>query len=543
MKTRNRLCGVATTLGVLTASLAVLGSVVPASAASAVVTIAAPAAPTAGTVNLTGSVGVAAGEVTTVLYVFDATRSTESPQGSDCSGNGAVGAEDDRNGDGSVGDVLDCEIAGVEALNSSLAATAGLQVGLVAFGNQAAAADLDPAGTATFLPPGFTGGDPLPRITSVARSVVRDQIGLYDTKSLGGSGAGTAFNSAISVALSTLGTAPAGPKWIMFLSDGQAAIDDGLLQQLTQSGVRLRSFGIGAEASCAPSNSLYKMAAATGESCQLAPQPASLAAGLTGSRPDEVSGVTVSIGNVSVAATVDAVGGWMASFTLGAGTYTATARVILASGATGSAQRTFTVAPAAGGPAAGGPAPGTVTPGPGALKATVVKVARPKPSRSALPSRVTGRIGVPINGLTVAGSLTGAQVLLQARPAAGAPWSTVDRDKADSAGKFVLTWNPKARLRLLRVVLLPVEGFSGSAAAVRTGQISACKVAGRRGGWSVTCRTTARTGSEVRLLKGGNVTDRARVRRGSFRVSGKGRVGAYTIDITVSKRRHIRLAL
>ena len=37
----------------------------------------------------------------------------------------------------------------------------------------------------------------------------------------------------------------------MFLSDGQAAIDDGLLQQLTQSGVRLRSFGIGADASCA----------------------------------------------------------------------------------------------------------------------------------------------------------------------------------------------------------------------------------------------------------------------------------------------------
>lgn len=542
MKARHRIAAVATTLGVVTASLAVLGSVVPASAASVVVTIDAPVAPVAGTVNLTGSVGVGAGEVTTVLYVFDATRSTASPQGADCSGNGAVGAEDDRNGDGSVGDILDCEIAGVEALNSSLAATAGLQVGLVAFGNQAAAADLDPAGTATFLQPGFTGGDPLPRINTVARSVIRDHIGLYDPKTLGGSGAGTAFNSAISVALSTLGTAPAGPKWIMFLSDGQAGIDDGLLQQLTQSGVRLRSFGIGAEASCAPSQSLYKMAAATGESCQLAPQPASLAAGLTGSRPDAVSGVTVSIEDVSVAATVNAVGGWTASFTLGTGTHTATARVLLASGTIGTAQRTFTVARAAGDPA-GGPAPGTVTPGPGSLKATVVKVDRPRPSRAVLPPRVAGRIGVPINGLTVTRSLAGSQVLLQARPAAGAPWSTVDRDKADSAGKYVLRWTPQVRLRLLRVALLPVEGFAGSAAAVPTPKISACKVAGRSGGWTVTCRTTARTGSEVRLLKDGNVTDRARVRRGSLRVSGKGRVSAYTIDITVSKRRHIRLAL
>jgi hypothetical protein len=516
-----------------------MGSGVAASAASATVTIDAPAAPSAGAVTLTGSVGVGAGEVTTVLYVVDATMSTASPTGADCSGNGAVDAEDDRNGDGSAGDILDCEITGVEALSGSLAATAGLQVGLVAFGNQAAAADLDPAGTATFVPPGYTGGDPVPRINTVARSVIRNQIGLYDTKNLGGSGAGTAFNSAISVALSTLATAPSGPKWIMFLSDGQAAIDDGLLQQLNQSGVRLRSFGIGADASCEPHQSLYKMAAATGESCQLVPQPSSLAAGLTGSQPDAVASVTVSIEDVSVAATVDAVGGWTARFTLGAGTYTATVRAVLASGTVRTAQRTFTVAPAPGGPSAG-----TVAPGPGSLKATVVKVKQPKPSRAALPSRVTGRIGVPIKGLTVEPSLAGSQVQLEARTAEGAPWSTVDRDKADRAGKFVLKWRPVARVHLLRVVLLPDKGFAGSAAAVRTAKISACKVSGRKGaGWSMTCKTTAKKGSVVRLLKRGKVTDKARVRSGSFRVSGKGSVGAYSVDITVSKRRHIRLAL
>ena len=518
MEARSRIGAIVTTLGVMTASLVWLGSVVPASGASAVVTIDAPVAPSAGTVTLTGSVGVEAGEVTTVLYVFDTTRSTASPQGSDCSGNGAVGAEDDRNGDGSVGDILDCEIAGVEALNSSLAATAGLQVGLVAFSNQAAAADLDPAGTATFLPPGFTGGDPLHGSAPWSGASFGTGSACTTPRTSAAAEPGPRSTAPSPWLCPHWATAPAGPKWIMFLSDGQAAIDNGLLQQLTQSGVRLRSFGIGADASCAPSKSLYKMATATGESCQLATQPSSLAAGLTGSRPDEVSSVTVSIEDVSVAATVNAVGGWTAGFTLGAGTYTATVRVILASGAVSTAQRTFTVAPAL-----AAPPPGTVAPGPGALEATAIKVNRPKPSRAVLPSRVTGRIGVPINGLTAEPSLAGSRVLLQARATEGAPWSTVDTDRADRAGKFVLRWTPKARLRLSRVVLPPVKGFAGTAAAVPVAKISACKVTGRGGGWSITCRTTARNGSEVRFLKGGKVTDRARVRRGSSPTRRQGR--------------------
>jgi hypothetical protein len=329
------------------------------------------------------------------LYVIDATNSTATPSGADCSGNGAFGVEDDLNGDASVGDILDCEIAGVLSMNRSLASTGSVRVGLVAFANQGAAADLDPVGTVTFVPPAYTGGDGRPRIETVTTSVVRDQIRLYDPKSLGGSGSGSAFNSALQVALSTLGTAPAGPKWIMFLSDGQAAIDDGLLMQLSQSGVRLRTFGIGAEATCDRSNSLYKMASATGEACVLAPDPASLATGITGAEPDAINGVTVSIGDVAVAAAVDAVGGWRASFSLGAGTYTAIAAASLASGATVRTQRTFDVAPAP-----GGPSPGSVAPGPESLRATAVKVSRPKPTRAALPSRVVGRVGSLNNQFT-----------------------------------------------------------------------------------------------------------------------------------------------
>lgn len=505
-------------LGVtLVAALLVAGPVAPAGAA---VTIDPPVDPRAGIVTLTGTAGVEPGRTTSVLYVLDATRSTGEQGGLDCSGDGGLGPDDDLNLDGAAGDVLDCEIAGVQALNRSLAATTGVQAGLVAFANQAAAADLDPVGTATFLPPGFTGGEARPRLETVSSSVQRERIGLYDERDLGGSGAGTAFTNAISVALATLAAAPAGPKWIMFVSDGQSGIDDGVLAALGASGTRLRSFGVGTSATCERTGSLYKMAAATGESCTIVSDPRSLAAGLTGSQPDAVSGVSVTIGNVAVAATVDAVGGWRASFALGAGTYTATVRATLASGPVRTAERTFTVAPGA------DAAPGSVTAGPDSLLATSIRVTRPRPTRLTLPARVSGRVGRPVDGLTTAPALARSRVLLQAREAAGDTWATVARGRADRRGRFDLSWKPRGSWQFLRVTLEPPPGWGESFAAVPDPSISACRVERKRKGatWTVTCRTAARAGSPVRLLDGRTVLDRSRVKAGTFRVQGRGRV-------------------
>jgi len=506
-------------------------------AAAATVSIDSPGSPAAGPVTLSGTVTAASGTVTSVLYVYDTTDSTAAPTHSDCSGNGSVGAEDDLNADGNLGDVLDCEISGAMALNRSLVSNSGLQAGVVAFADDAAAADLDPHGTATFLPPGFTGGDAAPRIETAARSVTRGHIGLYDPKSLGGSGAGTAFNSAIRVALDTLATAPAGPKWVMFLSDGQAAIDDALLGRLAQSGVKLRSFGIGAGATCAKHSSLYKMAAVTGEACSIVGHPSLLGAGLVGSQPDSVNGVNVTIKNVSVSAQINAVGGWSAAFNLGAGTYTASATAIMASGASVTTHRTITV-----GPSANGPAPGTVSPGAGALRATVVKVSRPPASRDALPAKVVGRVGVP-HGHALPTRLKRSKVLLQARPAAGDDWTTVDRGRIDRQGRFHLTWRPKSKHSLLRVTLLPRNGYAGTSAAVPSAPISACKVSSRPGGWNLTCLTTAPDHSSVRLVKGGAVVDRARTQGGTFRLHGSGAVSKYTVDLVAGSGRHVRLPL
>ncbi|MBS2937405.1 hypothetical protein KDN32_06595 [Nocardioides sp. J2M5] len=487
--------------------------------------------------TLSGTVGAEPGATTSVLYVIDATSSTGRVPGLDCSGNGAVGAEDDLNGDGSVGDVLDCEVAGVLALNRSLATTTGVQAGVVAFANQAAAADLDPVGSATFLAPAFTGGDAAPRVETVVRSVQRSRIGLYDPRDLGASGSGSAFSGAVSTALATLATAPAGPKWIMFLSDGQSGIDDAQLAALSGSGVRMRTFGIGAAATCDRRGSLFKMAAATGEACVVEPDPTSLAAQLTGSQPDAVSGVTVTIGSTAVAATVDAVGGWKAGFTLGAGTYTAQVRATLTSGRVQTTQRTFTVAAGDG----TSPAPGTVTGAPGSLRATALKVTRPAPTRLSLPARVSGRVGRPVDGFSGSAALAGARVELQARTAAGTVWTTVAKTRAKRSGAFALRWKPRARWTVLRVALRPPSGFAESVAAVAQPAISACKVVGKKQ-WTVTCRTTAKARSQVRLLDGRTVVDRSRVRKGTLRLSGRGPVAGSRI-VLGSGRRTVGLTL
>jgi hypothetical protein len=333
------------------------------------------------------------------------------------------------------------------------------------------------------------------------------------------------------VALTTLAGAPAGPMWIMFLSDGQAPISDGRLAQLGQSGVKLRSFGVGGTATCARSSSLYKMAAATGEACTLVAQPASLTAGLTGSQPDAVNSVSVTIKDVSLAASVNAVGGWSAAFQLGAGTYDVTAKAVLASGSSLTAHRTITVAPGS-----GGPAPGSVSPGAGSLRATVVKVDQPMPSRSAVPSQVTGRVGLPRHGLTVTKKLNRARVLLQARAATGAAWTTLDKDRVDKSGLFDLRAKPKAGLPLLRVVLLPHRRFAATAATVPPAPISACRVKSQGQSWTVRCLTTAKDGARARLTKDGRLVDTARVRDGGFRLSGRGAPGVHVIEVRKGSR-------
>lgn len=340
-------------------------------------TIADPGSPPAGAVSLRGSVSAdAETDVTSVVYVIDVSDSTRAPSGRDCDGDGVVGAPGDNvNGDGTVGDVLDCEIQAVLALDHSLVGAPHVAASLEVFGSEAAMVDLDPAqGVTTAAEPGHTGGDPQPRLETAARSIRRGFVGQYTPSSVGGN---TDFDRATRQALEVLSAAPPGPRYIMFMSDGGKETATNVfpsastLAALRSSGVRLRGFAAGLAEGCAEGSALERLSTATRETCTVASSPTALTARLVGSAPDAVNRVEVTVGGTTVVADVDAVGGWRAGFLVGAGTYTGRVTATFRSGVVLTATRTFTVVPAA-----GGPAPGTVAPGDGFTAAVPPPVAK-----------------------------------------------------------------------------------------------------------------------------------------------------------------------
>jgi hypothetical protein len=128
---------------------------------------------------------------TRVQYVVDVSGSTSSPL-QDCNGDGVRDALDDFNGDGRYGDVLDCEISAVVALNASLRTVPGsaaqTRVGLTAFGSSAAAAQMEEDDASSqFVAPGLTGDgkDVIPNLDFVASSLREGVVGEYVRRSVG----------------------------------------------------------------------------------------------------------------------------------------------------------------------------------------------------------------------------------------------------------------------------------------------------------------------------------------------------------------------
>ena len=85
-------------------------------------------------VEVTGVVTIGVlGTGVSVVYVVDTSGSTDN-DGGDCNGDGIEDAGDDFNGDGSPGEIIDCEIAGVQELEQQLdAINANIETGLVSF--------------------------------------------------------------------------------------------------------------------------------------------------------------------------------------------------------------------------------------------------------------------------------------------------------------------------------------------------------------------------------------------------------------------------
>lgn len=512
----------------------------PAAVDAPAVTFADPAAGgplTAGTVAFHGT--TSPGHIdqrTTVMYVVDVSGSTSQVKNQDCNSDGVVDAADDYNTDGTVGDILDCEIGAVTALNRGFAAlptdVGELEVGLTAFADTAATASLAPGGGAFTVPSDST-GESRPRLELVADSLLRRHIGKYTSTDLGG---GTNFDAAVSTALTALSTVPDGQKWIMLLSDGQATVPPRTLAALTASGVHLRSFAVGSASDCGVSSSLTRLASATGEQCLAASVPAKLTSQVVTAQPAAISSVSLTIGTVTAAADVDPIGNWSARVPVAAGTRTATVHLTATSGLAASATRRFTVAPAS----ITTPNSPDSTPSP----TVSLQVARPAPTLGNLAAGVTVRVTATKRGVT--SPTNGLQVRLQAQRRGQRTWTTV-ATRSVRGTTASLRWKPNSRVARLRVALPAQRGLPGAVASVPRPVVSNCVVkkvaaAGHTPAhWLYACRTTARTGSRATLTASGHVLGSTVVRRGSVRISSRSHPRHALLRVVTSPARTVTL--
>lgn len=281
-----------------------------------------------GTVVFRGRYQGAVGIEQHVSYAVDVSGSTTIGS-DDCDGNGSVDVGDDFNADGTFGTTLDCEIAGVAALNSSLRDhTTALQASLIAFADFSDIADMNPgdpdepetASTAD------QDNDRIPDVQQVAASL--DAVGglnLFTARpSVGG---GTNFAAPITQfqALVANASPPSGTKGqytLFFVSDGLAvypAAEVDALRQVVAARddllpVIVNTVSVGAGgAGCGIDSPLRQISDALGGSCSDV-QPAQLQAALGDVKPIGLDHIEVAFAGGTQTATVDALGGWTATF-------------------------------------------------------------------------------------------------------------------------------------------------------------------------------------------------------------------------------------
>jgi hypothetical protein len=332
----------------------------PASAAPAKrsLKITSPSAPmvASGPISIRGTLGSGDQGGTVVLFAVDVSGSTSSPR-QDCSGDGLIDTNDDLNGDGSQGDVLDCEIASVTAMVTSIAGRGDLQVGLIGYGSDAAAADLSPKdgeqSLVSVASPKQGERDRIPDIINVATSLTQGSIGLFTSHSVGG---GTSFRRPLEVAETVFqaeeqrraadGDTEPFNKVVLLLSDGQASISamDTEVVALQARGATANTYAVGAGAGqCEAGDPLRIISDELSGTCTSVQNPSTLAAAIEGTEGDEIS---VTLKNKTSGATLGPVdtttgafGDWSAAFPkVPPGKYEAVAR----SGDL-KATRTFTV--------------------------------------------------------------------------------------------------------------------------------------------------------------------------------------------------------
>jgi hypothetical protein len=227
----------------------------------------------------TASVGFGAGDAT-VAYVLDVSGSVNSPANTDCGG--------DLNSDGVANTILDCEIAGVLALNAAAASSGSVdEVGLAVYGRFGAASDMTPAaGSDPVTVPSAGPGD----VETVATSVVAlsSHAGPTEFTSANVNRGNTNFAAGLDAASTIVGASTNGTNLVVFLSDGQSNSGGDAfaanLDALAATGSIVHAFAVGAGSNCGAGShgTLQQIADATYGTCTEVADPADLAGLLSG---------------------------------------------------------------------------------------------------------------------------------------------------------------------------------------------------------------------------------------------------------------------
>lgn len=244
-----------------------------------------------------------------VEYIIDVSGSTFT-SGNDCNGDGVVDAGDNANGNGTNGEIIDCEIIGIIALNQSLFPFDGVEAGLIRFQSSANSLDVNPTdlGLQRFTAPDADAdGNTVVDIEQAARTLL--------------AGGGTNFNAALTEMNTSFATQPSGESnFGMFLSDGFGSLSTGPgtpLATAIAAGTRVFTFSVGTGASgCGPGAQLRIIADQTGGTCTEVTDPSDLQALITETQPAGIDRVDVALnGGTPVTADLDFLGNWSATVT------------------------------------------------------------------------------------------------------------------------------------------------------------------------------------------------------------------------------------
>jgi len=262
-------------------------------------------------VSAKATLGPAQQSPVNVVLVLDLST-TMGQGGNDIVAPAGVGPEDDINGDGAPGQVVDALIAGLLPFSQSLGSSPNVDVGIVWFSNSAFTVDMGPgAGTQSFLsPPNVdASSNGVPDIEDIVNSLDVTSVGQFTPQS---SIFGTNYNAALAEMNALFAQQPAGETNVaFFMSDGKPNMGGPLtgpgtpLADAVAAGTIVNSFGFGTGAAdlCQPGQPLDVLASSTGGTCTVAENPANLGSKLPNAISTELVRLELYV-NQSLAATI-----------------------------------------------------------------------------------------------------------------------------------------------------------------------------------------------------------------------------------------------